>query len=959
MFRPLVGFLQILGLCSLVSLQAQAEVSLPIPSGAEKVRIDHRMAQASGPETINTRVQDIDRLSWRMPESGKPGLAPPNHPVWFRTRLDNAGAEAQSLSLQALDTHLQDFKAYWLPDSGTPVTVWDVAQQGHPSQQPAFDSRLATALELPAQSGGELLVRVQGAGSGPSPLFLQQSDAYERDRTWRLIGLGSFFGLLTFITLCSLVLYLCTRYTTYLFYALLGALVSGFFFFFSGLAYASPWFDSPDQVYRLLVLTTVLPLALASGYPVYRACHRQQSIRENGLWLLLMLLIAAVTLFVGAMTPHYLGLLGPAVVLTGLVTLTLAGHSAWLAWHHGVSSQWLVAIGWLTYFSGVTATTASHLGWVSDSAFTGGGVYIGAVTTLTLLTLAYVYHLRQERGRRVIAQQQTLDALGKFERLYMNAEEGFATLSEAGHILDANPAFCRLLGYKDLHTLRLRMHDNITRYTDAMEFQSLRSQVFTYGKARDREVELVTDSGKSLSVLVMAWLENDEQRPVIKCSFVDITGRKAYEQRLAHLATHDSLTGLSTREALLDELRRHVDRQIYSGRCMAILYLNLDNFRLINEQGGQQNGNEALLQVTEILMAEFGADHTVARTGADEFAVLQVDTQRESIQQSAERVRLALKESDFSFRGQSHRLSASIGITLFYPENQLADDLLSQADTACLTAKDLGGNQISFYAETDADMQRRHTLSSWASEIYQALNEDRFVLYRQPIQSFQGDEPGQHYEVLLRLRLADGRLAPPSEFMPAGERYALMEAVDRWVVQHFFRWLETHPTELATLHRASVNLSGQSLNAQEFVPFVEEQFMQSGIPYDRICFEITESMAVKRVDITQQFIDRLSTLGCQFSLDDFGSGYSSYSHLKHLPVHYLKIDGGFVRHMLTTPSDRAMVKSIHEVADSMHIKTIAEFVENEAISAALQAMGIHFGQGYGLGKPEPLGWSQS
>jgi EAL domain-containing protein (putative c-di-GMP-specific phosphodiesterase class I) len=282
-------------------------------------------------------------------------------------------------------------------------------------------------------------------------------------------------------------------------------------------------------------------------------------------------------------------------------------------------------------------------------------------------------------------------------------------------------------------------------------------------------------------------------------------------------------------------------------------------------------------------------------------------------------------------------------------------DVLSQADTACYTAKDTGRNRVHVYVEGDSDYQRRHGEMQWVARINKALDEDRFCLHYQPIVPVCGSSEGYlHFELLLRMEDEDGSLIPPGAFIPAAERYNLMGALDRWVVSTAFNWLAQHRNLLEQLALCTINLSGQTLSDPHFVDYMFDLFKQIDVPAHKICFEITETAAISNLKNAMYLIRELNSKGCVFALDDFGSGLSSFAYLKNLPVDFLKIDGAFVKDMVDDPIDYAMVKSINDVGHVMGKQIIAEFVENDEILAKLKEIGVDYAQGYGIARPQKL-----
>jgi EAL domain-containing protein (putative c-di-GMP-specific phosphodiesterase class I) len=285
-------------------------------------------------------------------------------------------------------------------------------------------------------------------------------------------------------------------------------------------------------------------------------------------------------------------------------------------------------------------------------------------------------------------------------------------------------------------------------------------------------------------------------------------------------------------------------------------------------------------------------------------------------------------------------------------ENEDVASILSAADSACQAAKEAGRNRVHSFAENDIELMRRRREMQWAARINAALEEGRFELFRMAIMPLQRPDPGQHYELLLRMRDEGGRIVSPDNFISAAERYGIAPAIDRWVIENALRWLVSEADERETLKLCSINLSGQSLGDDKFLPFVIDQFHRSGLDASKICFEITETAAVASFSQANRFIQSLKELGCKFALDDFGTGLSSFGYLKHFPVDYLKIDGSFVREILRDPIDREMVRSINEIGHLTGKQTIAEFAENAEIIQMLTSLGVDYAQGYGIAQPQ-------
>ena len=346
---------------------------------------------------------------------------------------------------------------------------------------------------------------------------------------------------------------------------------------------------------------------------------------------------------------------------------------------------------------------------------------------------------------------------------------------------------------------------------------------------------------------------------------------------------------------------------------------------------------------------------TLARLGGDEFALLMKCCNLGPAHQVANSLRTAIADFQFVWQDKSFRLGVSIGLALITESSRDIAHALSMADSACYAAKSKGRNRICVFCEDDEEIARQHGDVMWVSRIDEAVESDLFRLYYQPIVPVEprdGDE--RHYELLLRMRSDGNNVIPPSAFLPAAERYNRATKIDHWVVDAAFRWLAKNLKHLDRKSLFAINLSGCSIGDEEFSRFLTERLTSGQVPPENICFELTETAAIANLTSANQLINTLTHLGCRFALDDFGSGLSSFAYLKNLKVDYLKIDGVFVKDILNDPVDLAIVKSINEIGCEMGKLTIAEFVENDAIRKKLGEIGVHYAQGYGIGRPRPI-----
>lgn len=426
-------------------------------------------------------------------------------------------------------------------------------------------------------------------------------------------------------------------------------------------------------------------------------------------------------------------------------------------------------------------------------------------------------------------------------------------------------------------------------------------------------------------------------------------------EALFYQASHDPLTNLLNRQEFEHRLQKLLRSLQKNDEEHVLCYMDLDQFKVINDTCGHTAGDELLRQISSLLGKHMREQDTLSRLGGDEFAILLLNCHMGEAERVAETLREAVQNFRFIWQRKIFELGVSIGLVRINRQSGTLADILSDADAACYIAKENGRNRVHIYESDDQTIQRHRGEMAWVARIRQTLEENRFRLYHQPIVPVDSTVIEKyHYEVLVRMLDEEGKLVPPITFLPAAERYNLMPTLDRWIIQTLFAWLVAHPLRLDELAVCSINLSGTSVSDKSFSDFLSEQLKYYALPTEKICFEITETAAIANLTEASKFMKIFKDLGCHFSLDDFGSGMSSFAYLKNLPVDYLKIDGGFVKNMVTDSIDHAMVEAIHRVGHVMGLKTIAEYVENQAILEELRKIGVDYAQGYGISKPKPL-----
>ena len=567
-----------------------------------------------------------------------------------------------------------------------------------------------------------------------------------------------------------------------------------------------------------------------------------------------------------------------------------------------------------------------------------------------------VASLAQDITERVRAQEALFREKELAEVTLASIGDAVITTGVGGVIDYINPVAAELIGM-DLYSVHGRPLNDVIQLSDDLSGEELAEPVSAILRAKDggeiRNMTLWRRDGYVASLGVTGAPMRDHDGKVVGVVLVmrDMTEMRVLERQLSYQATHDSLTGLINRAEFERRIESALESSKPTGKSHALLYLDLDQFKLVNDTSGHLAGDELLKQLTATLQGEIRDSDTFARLGGDEFGVLLHACPLDKAREIAEDLCRRVQVFRFVWDNKTFEIGVSIGVVVIGEHSRSLQDVMRAADSACYAAKDRGRNRIHVYEPDDTVLAARHGEMEWTHRITEALDSDRFELYCQRIAATVEDGATEHYEVLLRMLDESGALVPPGAFIPSAERYKLMDSIDRWVIAHT---LELLKQSRGNAMICSINISGQSLCDETFLEFVVDALNDSGIDTRRLSFEITETAAIGNLGAAVRFIGRLRKMGCRFSLDDFGSGLSSFAYLKNLNVDYLKIDGGFVKDIVEDAIDRTMVKSINDVGHAMGLYTIAEFVESDAIRAVLREIGVDYVQGYGVEKPRPF-----
>ncbi|MBN4055312.1 EAL domain-containing protein [bacterium AH-315-K03] len=558
----------------------------------------------------------------------------------------------------------------------------------------------------------------------------------------------------------------------------------------------------------------------------------------------------------------------------------------------------------------------------------------------------------EEREKSEIARR---DSEARFEQAFINAPIGMALIDRDSKLIRYNKGVTALFSRSQLEN---NCFENIItedcREEVLLHFtQLIRAQLSSF----ECEVNCIDSSDNEISVILSISAVNDDkgifQYGVLQ--FQDVTESRRLSQDLAYQAQHDALTGLANRRVLNQALadvkkdKRNKDKQ------HTLCIIDLDQFKTVNDTCGHIAGDELLCLVANEICAMVRSNDLVARIGGDEFAILLNYCDKDEAQIVTENIRKSIEDIHFLWEGNTFRISASIGAMASCLANMDISQVLQKVDSACFAAKDAGRNRVYIIDPEDAQINLRQGQMNWVHRLHHAMENNLFVIHAQPIYSLDKDLDHEYVEILLRLKDdRDGSLISPGAFFPAAERYGVSVNIDQWVVNHLLANMPHYRQAFGDKRSYWVNLSGASISDAKFLSYLEGVISDAKLPVNMLNFEITETSVIRNLSVAKESILRLKALGCQFALDDFGSGMSSFGYLKHLPVDYIKIDGMFVRDMFDEDINMVIVKSIIDIASVMGIKTIAEYVENDDVLFKVKELGASYAQGYSLGRPEEL-----
>lgn len=861
---------------------------------------------------------------------------PNNARIWAKISVTHKGEYATMLTLLISNLEADNVSGYVVDEQDSILRIYseeDRHQNGH-----------RVVFHLNPGESVDVFISVDGTGPSYLPLSLWQS-AYLETETQRYehqqtLFLGALLGLLAYFFFSYFIQRNATR------------------FWFSVACFFCLLFIMQIQGYQLQALKnvsngTVLVFSLycLSLMTGARVTHYLFPRINGTMRVINYLLPSAILVFVLLSTPYTFRLV--AFCLGSLwffyqITLCIKYRDrrhAIPAWLYGVSMASFALLFVLYFFHFVAeAPPSTHYSML-------------ALLLLSLsLMLAGIAIETSERGvhlREYTHQEKRIANLRQFYELFRNSAEGLYTSTLDGSLLSVNPAMCHVFGYPDEEAMLTNDIKTSSFYAHPEDRLLLLQDLLKHKVILGREIRGKRRDGSEFWFSVSCQIHKEGNSEYLYGSIFDITERKQSSLSLEYLATHDSLTGVLNRREFERKLQLALNNEEQIDH-ISLLYLDLDRFKLVNDSCGHQAGDELIKDIASLIHETLGSQGEVARLGGDEFAVLCNAVDEEAAYLCANKLLQAVQDYRYFNENKIFTIGVSIGLLHTTDLSMSTQQLLSMADAACYIAKERGRNQIHQYSPNDDSVKRYESELDWLHKVNRALEHDQFVLYCQPYQVLNQASEGLHFEILVRIKSETGEVYLPNQFLPTAERYNLGDKIDRWVIEHTFKWLSENKDVLERTERCNINLSGQSLANRDLKLAVLNAFELYNIPYSKICFEITETMAVVKLEETIEFIKTFRQLGSYFALDDFGSGFSSYGYLKNLPVNSVKIDGSFIRELLKDPVNQAMVSSIHDIASAMKMETVAEYVEDEATLVQLGKIGVDFAQGYAISKPFEL-----
>jgi diguanylate cyclase (GGDEF)-like protein len=856
----------------------------------------------------------------------------PEGPFWIALNLDGKTASGNlAIELRMLRTMSPKFWRFGT-DGGETGRAQEISARSEKGGTTAY-------LWIKPDESVRLIGYIEPLGVARPKVFIWQESKYEESEHLFERGGGALLGAFLMLAFFSVFVGLVNRDWSFFLFA--GWLITSLRVASINDGWDLIWLGiQPNNDSLLVFLRLTLAAHALLTVALFRSLLEKElsALRRDGAFTVAIAASSAIFLL-GFALPHSMFLpvvwgasaVGMMLILLSLGAVVIKTRTTVSSWY---------AASWVITFLGILTEVAYASGSVATT-IPGLNAQTASVASALMTAVALSEKLKRERSARLAAQRETLEILEQFKENYNSMPIGLFSLSENGFVSLSNPAFRAMFGVEggrdSEHSFRFDSivgEGSFARISAASD-NNYEEDVELYAKSDDHAgrwfLARVTRKGRS-----------------IEGSIQDISARKAAEGKLKHLVDHDHLTGLLNRRGLETRIADAV-KMVNGGVDCAIAYVDLDRFKLINDLHGHGIGDALLQQAAGRLAVAVRTKDCVARI-ADSFVVIFFDCPEHAILGLSGRLREAVAEKVFEVGGKALALTASIGVVSFEKEMTVVD-AMAAADRACSEAKSRGRNCVVRLTDQDAALRSHLEELKVVADLQQHVPTERYFLEFQPIVALQSPMSSLCYEVLIRMRGEQGQIVPPGKFIGAAERNGLMSQIDRWVLRSTLEWLDNHPEHRERLGFATINISGASLNDNRFVDDAFSMIAEHPLAMPKLCFEITESVALHDLGSTRRFVDRVRMYGSKLALDDFGAGYTSFNYLKEIPANFIKIDGSFVKDINVNPANYAITRTIVDLTHELGMRSIAEWAETPDTIAALIELGVDYGQGFGLARP--------
>ena len=899
-------------------------------------------------------LDDVEPVMARLPNFGFS-----EESYWVAFSIENHSLKSNQFFLEVAYSMLDEVSYWEYDDLAENVLKYiETGDKKEFSQRPLYHPNFIFPTHVDAGEKRKILIKITTNSSSQFPLRIWSQEGLTNSSQVRATLTGALIGVVLILGIYNFLLYLSLRDISYLYMLFIMFGYAGVESVLTGFGYYYLWPFSP--YWQNISLIVISNFSLASLYLFSRSFLSLPEMHPRFGSILYACAIISLMLSVLSFFIPYKNM----IIITAL-NVMIAPILSYMAGFYLMLKKYKPAYfytsAFLVYVISSTIFILSKLGFLPGQSIFEYSIHIGTIVTVVLLSFALADRIKREKKEKEEAKEFAIDNLEKYRTIYENSLEGMFRISLDGRLLACNPAFAKLMGEKGEREL-LEKVDLLSQYIAGPpeSLDALNKDFRKFGHVLGHEIKCFDTSGRTFwAALYAKYIDDKKYGRFIDASIVDITEKKETEEKLNFLAKHDPLTGVANRAGFEAVLENAIFKARELSKLHSLLFMDLDQFKIINDTCGHSAGDEMLKQMTAVFNNHIRENDSMARMGGDEFVILLDSCPIDRAFEIANRLRKEVSEYKFFWNENVFSVGISIGIVPVDGQISSSEEVLSLADMACYAAKDAGKNRVVVQLESSEDIPERQTDMNLVNSVKGAIDDDALVLYKQVIQPICEDITGDIYEVLVRLPVDEGGLILPGRFIPALERFDSIERLDFWVTETFLQWLFRSPEKLSSLYRANINISGRTLSNPSFESYLLSLFDKYHIPKEKVCFEITESEAISNLSSAKESLERLVQNGFQFSLDDFGSGFSSYTYLKVLPVQSLKIDGGFVRNITESPVDAAMVQSIIHVAHTMGLQVTAEFVENEEVFNKLKDMKVDFVQGYYIHKPEYLDLTES